>query len=98
MAKEYIEVESAIDNLLAQDPSKLWDSADIETWISKLPVADVVEVKRGEWIHDPGDRDTGYGGCIYCSECYLEPFYTTKTGYRLSEYCPNCGAKMTEES
>ena len=102
---DLISRQAAIDAIRAMQTYKMFagddlllvDQAGAMTELMMLPAADVVEVKRGKWIHDPGDRDSGYGGCIYCSECYQEPFYTTKTGYRLSDYCPNCGAKMTED-
>ncbi len=65
------------------------DIADrIENDIVEIPTADVVEVKHGEWTKT-GDRklDIIYAG-RKCSEC----------GYvycgDLTNYCPNCGAKM----
>lgn len=42
---------------------------------------------KGEWIVEQGDRETGYDGCIMCSECSAE-------GFQEWEYCPNCGAEM----
>ena len=73
----------------------------IETVIEyaeKLPPADVVEVKHGEWIDD------GFGrGDMICSAC-REYAVTDEDGNPLSalnnwqpEYCPNCSAKMDGE-
>lgn len=67
--------------------------------------ADVVEVKHGEWIlcerekgwykdyHDKNEY------CHYCSVCKEESngdsgSDLTEPFYYLSNYCPNCGAKM----
>lgn len=55
--------------------------------LAKLPAADVVERKGGEWIWD----DEGY----HCSECFFRAY-----GNALEcmdgtyAYCPNCGADM----
>ena len=62
------------------------DAAErIRLWIDEIPAADVVERKRGEWIHRTGNKDE----CSNCSERYYqdlkEPFM---------RYCPNCGAQM----
>lgn len=54
--------------------------------VENIPAADVRPVKRGEWI------DYQQGRWIYakCSEC--ETVHDVQ-----SNFCPNCGAKMTEE-
>jgi hypothetical protein len=51
--------------------------------LSKIPTADVVEVKRGNWEINCD------GYYPYCSNCMTEP----KSGV-MSKYCPECGAKM----
>ena len=47
-------------------------------------------VRHGRWITPvPGDGDT------YCSECKRTPLhYLSILDYALTNYCPNCGAKM----
>ena len=54
--------------------------------INKIPSADAVERKRGEWIfHEDWQRD---GECAYeCSLCGVAYDYTMK-------FCGNCGAMM----
>ena len=58
----------------------------VEAWnrraenVKDQPTADVVEVRRGRWIEDHE--------FFKCSECWY------LTDYRLSNFCPNCGAKM----
>lgn len=47
--------------------------------MSKIPTADVEEVKHGEWENN--------GGFYRCSECI------NYTNYDY-DYCPYCGAKM----
>ena len=54
--------------------------------IDKVPNADVVEVKRGEWIELPS---SGIGNTAECSVCHDKVY-----GYVTCNYCPNCGADM----
>lgn len=86
------------------------DIDDVQFGIDKIPIADVVEVRHGEWVED------GYNDipCV-CSCCGAEAQYTSTfeetfdydweenlvpCGYEeIREYirtpfCPNCGAKM----
>ena len=49
--------------------------------MTKIPTADVEEVKHGEWIEEE------HGMFYSCSNCgYL-------IEYQFTNYCPNCGAK-----
>ena len=62
---------------------------------------DVVEVKRGEWLVETFQmgNSISLGSSIKCSECgYREdrgPAWNIAWG--ISNYCPNCGAKMDGE-
>ena len=47
--------------------------------LARLPAADVVEVRHGEWIM--------IDGMPHCGKCGLLPEHPTR-------YCPNCGARM----
>lgn len=49
----------------------------------KIPTADVVEVKHGEWIEE-GNKHT----CSCCGYCHI------LFGIPKHKYCQNCGAKM----
>lgn len=54
--------------------------------IKRLPAADVVEVKHGEWI-----KDNNFSQIVNkykCSLCGVEDIVLHHN------YCPNCGAKM----
>ena len=50
--------------------------------ILDIPSADVAPVRHGCWI------ECNYGLTFECSECKYP------TEYNLTDYCPNCGAKM----
>ena len=54
--------------------------------INDAPTIDVEPVKHGRWIMKPN----GYGTCSNCKVCSLDIM-----GGVHSNYCPNCGAKMT---
>ena len=62
-----------------------------EKCIHFKPTADVVEVKRGEWIED------GYydNPCV-CSYCGAEAMHNNRVPkeYIRTPFCPNCGAIM----
>ena len=74
--------ETHLDNL-----AEGFHQADGVIW--KLPTVDAVEVVHGRWIfkHNPITDPKRYFIRIVCSECDLH------TG-QVSNYCPNCGAKM----
>ena len=50
--------------------------------IDNFPTADVAPVRHGHWV------ECNYGLTFECSECKYP------TEYSLTDYCPNCGAKM----
>lgn len=56
-----------------------WNNA-IEAIMENEPTADVVEVKRGEWIYKPMKGQ-------FCSVCDVQSVWKYN-------YCPNCGAHM----
>ena len=52
------------------------------------PAADVAEARHGRWIYN------NMGGW-HCSECNNQaPFWCMASTQNLSDYCPNCGARM----
>lgn len=63
--------------------------------IDSQPTVDAEPVRHGKWIdnnagnHDPRDR------WVKCSLC---GYSTTDRFSKEYKYCPNCGAKMEEES
>jgi DNA-directed RNA polymerase subunit RPC12/RpoP len=91
---EYIEREAALKILTEYDRAhiKLKDKpilgiASIAIEIGAIPAADVVPVVRGKWI----ETKTGF----HCSACKTKA-KGTKDGALLSNFCPNCGARMEE--
>lgn len=89
------------------DFSKGWDKAvdtSIEA-VEKLPAADVAPVKRGFWEPISESEMTGFNpkfaGCdpiagYKCSNCGNEAIFSCNDEFALSDYCPNCGAKMDD--
>ena len=58
------------------------------------PTIEAEPVKHGEWVWD-SDNDR-----YVCSRCNKEPSGDCNGGCvsHLSDYCPNCGAKMDKEN
>lgn len=83
---EYIDKDKLLNGIECIDISNCTDVDDIfieiERTIDEQPTADVVEVSHGEWIY--GELDIPH-----CSECGKEVLPN-----QISEYCPDCGAKM----
>lgn len=63
------------------------------------PAADVKPVARGEWVND----NDGLPVCSACGEIALQrifvkvPHLIQDVRMVLSNYCPNCGARMVNE-
>lgn len=71
----------------------LYIGKDVYDAIDRVPTADVVEVRHGEWVHNEEYED--WAEMWVCSLCNGNA--PTNGDYRhnlLSHYCPNCGAKM----
>lgn len=75
--------------------------------IRKMKVADVAPVVHGRWMPVYESQMTGWdpavagrdpiGGYI-CSVCKEETVYDCNDNFVLSNYCPNCGARMDIEN
>lgn len=63
-------------------------SADVESIVSEIPAADVLPVVRGRWRWVGQDQ---WNDCYECSQC-------GKMNTDNSNFCPNCGADMREET
>lgn len=87
------------------DKGKPWDghtSKDVRRLLS-IPAADVAPVVHGVWIPVHESEISGWnpevagidpiGGYI-CSACKNEAIYDCNDKFVLSDYCPNCGARM----
>ena len=97
---EYIEREAAIA-VIHKWLSDIFGIDEVECTVlnkrlNAIPAADVVPVRHGRWEKATGMMPPEYCGLHICSECghYAgrKPPYGGKE--MLSDYCPNCGARM----
>ncbi len=91
---EYIEREAAIATACKgcnkDFPNEPCEPADctIQQGLFKIPAADVVEVRHGEWVGD------AFCDVLTCKECSYEHALYVLGKLSATNYCPNCGAKM----
>ena len=90
-------------NAIESDDSGYWTNKRISLALRNISS---VTQKSGKWIrniteHKCYARDDTYTITRYkCSECGTEPLAegaSDLADYALSNYCPNCGAKMESE-
>lgn len=104
---EYIEREAALQEIERREALAVGDkcvSIDaMKSFIKNRPAADVVPVKHGWWVQYTESEITGWNpefagrdpvGGYTCSACGYEAVYSCNDEYVLSDYCPNCGARM----
>lgn len=94
--KDYIEREAAI--AAAFSVTSLGDSAfrDVYDTVNRLrliPAADVVEVRHGRWITH---NSLVNGALLDENEVFVCSACQEQRTRRKYNFCPNCGAKMTE--
>ena len=84
-------------------PSCEMDGLDVVRYLDALPTVDAVEVVHGRWEDMFGSK---YANPRYrCSACKEKALYRLKKNgldqweevQALTDYCPNCGAKMDLE-
>lgn len=88
----YIDAYALIDDIRKHSESYFADDFAHE-WVDKQPSADVQPVRHGHWIHDGLDIPHGVDW-MHCSECGKRDKYCPAT---MTNYCPNCGARMDGE-
>ena len=67
-------------------------------YISDIVIAEVPSVSAervGEWIFK--DNDGGFAGQYHCGNCGKRAEVDLYGEWILSNYCPNCGARMDKE-
>lgn len=107
---EYIEREAALALVRPDAPEDEKAAVTIATakklvrdLVNRTPAADVAPVVHGVWIPVHESEISGWnpevagidpiGGYI-CSACKNEAVYDCNDKFVLSDYCPNCGARM----
>lgn len=102
---KYIKYEDLKDYLNRQIqafepcPDKYDAAVGIYDGLHRIPAADVVPMWHGRWVKATGMMPPEYCGLHICSECGHYAGRKPPYGGRemLSDYCPNCGAKMDGE-
>ena len=87
--KEYIERGRLIEDFRSCGADKGLVDAIIYR-IHKHPLADVVEVRHGEWMKSKDD----FYVCSECGTCCPYTPYFDHIEYWECRYCQHCGAKM----
>ena len=93
-----INYDAAIDRYYAEyERQDICDGAQDRDWLKKCfdeaPTSDPESLRpKGRWVYDEGNME------MACSECLCAAHVRCgdKYDYILSDYCPNCGAKMME--
>lgn len=90
-------VKEKLENLLCETGMGKIESA----FVADSLVAHGVTIReQGEWATDTEDIE--WGNSLkkkHCTSCGKRPhFDKEKREFILSDFCPNCGAKMKEES
>ncbi|MBP3922016.1 MAG: hypothetical protein J6D27_03535 [Ruminiclostridium sp.] len=88
---EYIEREALIARY---DEEHIGEPGRARQLMVEAPACDVAEVKHGKWVAErvsERDYDGSYSNYTQyvCSECKKD------NEMKQSNFCPNCGAKMT---
>ena len=88
---EYIDREAMLEQIARRESlmvdNKMISIDALREFIMNRPVADVEEVKHGQWVFD---IRTIVPRCSVCGEDAIAE--------TISQYCPHCGAKMEEEN
>lgn len=91
--RDYINRQDAIEEIARRDTTdgtvKVFGGKEVIDILNELPSAQP-ERKRGRWI----DEDDGAYYPVECSECRKIPLFDVDGDYILSNFCPNCGARM----
>ena len=88
MSKEYIEREALLHKMKM-------DIRPPFAVVRDFPAADVAPVRHGRWVHD--ENYESWVDKYICSACNHHALTDGDYRHTLSNYCPNCGAKMDLE-
>lgn len=91
----YIDADSAIINFGFEWSDICPTRDEVVAFIRKQSTADVVPVRRGEWLKTR--LESGWVECV-CSICGGDaPAEYGRYTWIKSDYCPDCGARMEGE-
>lgn len=102
LEKSYRDLRELYDQIKEDEGAKEVYQGELITFLEAIlraknaPTLDYAPVKRGEWEKDKDDLFWGnsfiHMRCSLCgSEAHLNRF---GMAYMLSQFCPNCGARM----
>lgn len=99
---EYIDREKLLKRFNIDDMMNvngtLISLRDAREVISSFPAADVAPVQHGRWITwEEAGNDIPSPHRHECSVCHDAAQVLINNIELLSDYCPNCGARMTED-
>ena len=87
---EYIERDAAIRALLNDSPEQVsYSREDVADCIRNMVASDVSQVRHGRWI-DKGE----YAVCMECGGRSGTQYDGVEPIPLMTQFCPNCGAKM----
>ena len=61
-----------------------------EKLVWEMPTIEAEPVKHGRWVYDENNMEYSCSECLHEAHVTVNRVYT----YLLTDYCPNCGAKM----
>lgn len=96
---EYIEREAAMKELMNDAPEQVgYSREDAADCIRYMDAADVAPVRHGRWVEKKEWHHGRWLAWYECSCCGERDdnyeMYEMMPFCRLSNFCPNCGAKM----
>lgn len=96
---DYISREAALaDFEQCNRKNSTWTPQRVKTLLMRIPAADVEPVRRGRWISwEDADNCIPSPNRHECSVCHDAAQVLVNNIELLSNYCPNCGAKMDLE-
>ena len=89
---EYIKRETAIKRLMESKWGSWSDGAAAMEIVASAPAADVTPVVHGRWIYK-GE----YAVCMECGGRSGTQYDGVEPIPLMTQFCPNCGAKMDGE-
>ena len=94
MEKRLIDANALMDAMRDEEFQTFVPLDEIDSVIDKAPTISAVPVVHGRWVKANGMMPPEYHGRKCCSVCDAFALSDIYGREWLSEFCPNCGAKM----